>query len=450
DREGRRHWPDVPDDAYGCFGHGGKRAMVVLPSLDLIVSWNNTRIEGRDMENEALKHLVEAVVPPRLSVDPEHPQWLRRADGKPFFMCGPGDPEDFLYRGTLNADGTRDGDQIQLIEKLKGTGANCIYLQAVRSHGGDGDATHNPFVDHDPARGINAKVLDQWEQWFAEMDRERIVIYLFVYDDSTLVWDTGDAVSASEREFIETLVNRFEHHDHLIWCIAEEYAERLSAEGVRRIAATIKAADDHSHPVAVHLNHGLDFSAFADDPHIDQFAIQYNVSTAEELHAGVVRAWRRAKGRYSLNLSEAADWGTGAEARKKAWACALGGAHVMVLGMDIASTPECDLKDCGSLVQFFSVVPLPGMEPHDELARGDTDYVLAQPGQRYVAYAADSQGQMGLRQMTAGEYTFYWFDCRSHRWLALDSVTVGAGDQAWRIPDGLGPEVALYINRSAD
>lgn len=62
DREGERHWPDVPIDAYGCFGHGGKRAMVVLPSRDLIVSWNNTRIEGRDMENEALKRLAGAVM----------------------------------------------------------------------------------------------------------------------------------------------------------------------------------------------------------------------------------------------------------------------------------------------------------------------------------------------------------------------------------------------------
>jgi hypothetical protein len=62
DREGKQHWPDVPTDAYGCFGHGGKRAMVVLPSLDLIVSWNNTRIESRDMENKALGQLTQAII----------------------------------------------------------------------------------------------------------------------------------------------------------------------------------------------------------------------------------------------------------------------------------------------------------------------------------------------------------------------------------------------------
>ncbi|HIE53447.1 MAG TPA: hypothetical protein EYP85_16975 [Armatimonadetes bacterium] len=63
-------------------------------------------------------------------------------------MCGPGDPEDFFYRGQLNPDGTRRGDQRELIRKLKGE---------------------------------------------------------------------------AERDFIHTLVNRFEQHKNLIWCIAEEY-----------------------------------------------------------------------------------------------------------------------------------------------------------------------------------------------------------------------------------
>lgn len=61
DREGKRHWPDVPADAYGAFGHGGKRAMVVIPSLDLIISWNDATCIGRERENQALSLLVKAV-----------------------------------------------------------------------------------------------------------------------------------------------------------------------------------------------------------------------------------------------------------------------------------------------------------------------------------------------------------------------------------------------------
>ena len=150
--------------------------------------------------------------PGQLVVHPANPRWLVRYDPggkhKPFFMCGPGDPEGFLYRGKLRPDGTRDGDQLKLIKKLKGTGANCIYLMAVRSHGGDGDKTENPFIDNDPKKGLNPKVLDQWDGWFAEMDKAGIVIFFFFYDDSARIWKTGDAVGMGEQRFIHDLVKR--------------------------------------------------------------------------------------------------------------------------------------------------------------------------------------------------------------------------------------------------
>jgi CubicO group peptidase (beta-lactamase class C family) len=60
DARGKRHWPHVPAGAYGAFGHGGKRAMVVVGSMDLIISWNDTRIRGAEMENRVLGLLVRS------------------------------------------------------------------------------------------------------------------------------------------------------------------------------------------------------------------------------------------------------------------------------------------------------------------------------------------------------------------------------------------------------
>jgi hypothetical protein len=453
DREGKRHWPDAPVDTYGCFGHGGIRAMVVLPGLDLIISWNGTKIEGREKENHTLKLLVESVTSEKarsdgIVVDPKHPQWLRSSDGRPFFMCGPGDPEGFLYRGRLKSDGTRDGDQMKLIEKMEPTGANCIYMMAIRSHGGDGDKTQNPFVNHDPAKGINPAVFDQWETWFTEMDKHGIVIYLFLYDDGVKIWRTGGRVGKEEKNFIDLLVNRFEHHKNLIWCIAEEYQEALSAERVKNIAAEIRAADDYNHAIAVHKLNGLDFSEFADEPNIDQFAIQYNVKTAGELHAGLVKAWKQAKGRYNLNMSEAADWGMGAESRKKCWGCAMAGAYVMILGMDIASTAKSDLDDCGRLVRFFESTDLQQMSPHDELALAGTQYVLAHQGGSYIAYASQLQGEIGLKNMQAGVYKFRWIDCATGSEVTKENVAVPTGDRSWDKPDRFGSELAVYIERT--
>ncbi len=64
DRDGKRHWPDAPADAYGAFGHGGIRAMVLIPSLDIVLSWNDAKTRGAEKENQALKLLVESVTRP--------------------------------------------------------------------------------------------------------------------------------------------------------------------------------------------------------------------------------------------------------------------------------------------------------------------------------------------------------------------------------------------------
>jgi len=60
DRNGKRHWSGAPSNAYGCFGHGGKRVMAVLPDFDLIVCWNDTRIDRREEENQVLTRLKES------------------------------------------------------------------------------------------------------------------------------------------------------------------------------------------------------------------------------------------------------------------------------------------------------------------------------------------------------------------------------------------------------
>jgi hypothetical protein len=66
DREGTRMWPDAPEDTFGAFGHGGPRALVVIPSLDIVVSYNDAELEGwksgkESPTNRALKLLVAGV-----------------------------------------------------------------------------------------------------------------------------------------------------------------------------------------------------------------------------------------------------------------------------------------------------------------------------------------------------------------------------------------------------
>ncbi len=384
-----------------------------------------------------------AQVPGQIVVD-SNPRWFAYHHGDPHFMAGPGDPEGFLYRGSLNPDGTRSGDQTQLIEKLSPSGANSIYLIAIRSHGGDGDPTQNPFVDNDPAKGLNQTVLDQWDGWFSEMDQSGIVIFFIFYDDGASIWSTGDAVGPDERAFVQAIVDRFEHHKHLIWVVAEEYPEAFTAQRVSALAAEIRAADDNDHPVAVHELSGLDFSDFADDPALDQFAIQYNVSTARDLHEGVLVAWDDAAGRYNLNLAEAFDWGSGAVSRGKAWAVAMAGAYVMAFGMDIETTSIADLEDLGRLRRFMEASDFPSMEPRDDLARDGTEYVLAELGKSFILYASQGTGPLGIGDLVAGTYRLSWLDTATGHEVSQDDVALSAGPVALGRPAGIGPEAAVY------
>jgi len=61
---GRRLWPGLPKGVYGAFGHGGPRAMAVIPSLDLVVSWNDAKLRGWGKVGQALERLVGSVNTP--------------------------------------------------------------------------------------------------------------------------------------------------------------------------------------------------------------------------------------------------------------------------------------------------------------------------------------------------------------------------------------------------
>jgi CubicO group peptidase (beta-lactamase class C family) len=72
DRRGRRLFAAAPPDSYVASGHGGQRMLWVIPSLDLVVCWNDARVEDHDASpgnprtkcNQAARLLREAVLAP--------------------------------------------------------------------------------------------------------------------------------------------------------------------------------------------------------------------------------------------------------------------------------------------------------------------------------------------------------------------------------------------------
>ncbi|NOY79853.1 MAG: beta-lactamase family protein [Kiritimatiellaeota bacterium] len=150
DRSGKRHWPGAPYDTYGALGHGGRRVMIVIPSFDLIVSWNDSIVQGPAMENRALTKLVAAVrdAPwsstgtPRTRISIDGRRW--RLNGR---VTYPGTPAEGLLMN------------VRMV--------NAVFEDANRP-GFDADANTSEFIARIPeyvANGVRAFTINLQGGW---------------------------------------------------------------------------------------------------------------------------------------------------------------------------------------------------------------------------------------------------------------------------------------------
>ena len=394
-------------------------------------------------------------------VSPQDPQYFATSGQGTHFMAGAGDPEDFLYRGLKHKDGTREGDQQAIISRLSRFGVNGIYFQIVRSHGGDDreQGDNNPFVNSDPAQGLNVEVLDQWETWMTQLDENDIVSYVFFYDDSARVWGKkGDGLCLEDIEFIRSIVDRFKHIKNLVWVVAEEFEEAFSVEEVKQFAAYIKAFDEYAHPVSVHRLNGSHFDEFLGTGELDQYAIQYSSDVPEKFNRALSELWSTSKSSaypFNLNLaeghgSETDVFGVGDYRSDKArlynWAIAMSGSNVMVLGMDVVNTPDAELKELGSIAKFMNQIDLANMSPDNALAAGVTLYVLADQGNQYIAYT-NEQGEIGIKSIVEGDYRLLWFDAITGHQVEETVSISESGTLSLQRPDIFGPEAAVSLKK---
>ena len=216
------------------------------------------------------------------------------------------------------------------------------------------------------------------------------------------------------------------------------------------LASTIAETDDHDHVISIHQTGGVDFD-FPEDPEIDQFAMQTEqVSSPSDLHESTKEAVSRAAGRYHVNMAEDAyqrDLVTNEkreELRKSNWAVAMAGAHLMVWGMWEPEPPTSEmLGDLERLRTFVESTDYTDLEPADDRARGDTDWVLSDGSTRHVAYAMDGSN-LGVGDLEAGTYRLEWFDPADGD-VHEETVTVDGGDRTFERPSSIGSEAALWI-----
>jgi Big-like domain-containing protein len=369
----------------------------------------------------------------QIVVDPENPgrmvyheTYTEEGRLQPVFFAGPGDPEDFFYCG-------KQGEIIKRFRKLN---ARCTYITAVLKDFGGGDPGTGAELERNLAR---------WDRWITKMEQAEVITVFFFFDDD-------GAWRKDWKTFIEKIVGKLKRHRLLIWCIAEEYAEGRSKKQISEFAAYLKQVDNHNHVVAVHQNSSSKFD-FNHDENIDMFAIQYNTSSPENLYAGVLDAWNNVGGQKILNMSEMSDHGVRDDRtiRRCNWAAAMAGAsavQILRMGMFFGdkagrNTPQ-SYRDCAILTDFMEATDFHCMHPANSLAAAGTKYLLAQPGLSYLAYADELKGDLGIKNLSAGEYQLMWIDIAAGK-IVKSKTTVRKGSNEFQPPAGFGKEVAVWI-----
>jgi len=415
-------------------------------------------------------------LPGQVIVAGSNPGYLKYNGGGPVFLCGPDNPEDFLFRGTLNADGTRSGGgQTEAINRMAKAGVNAFHCQMTRmrrcNYKDEGDDTHTPFVDHDPSKGLDEDVLKQWDGWLEKLEEKGIVVHLEFYNDATDVemmgWklDSAGNLPPDEKGWIEGIVKRFKHHKNILWGI-EESCNKLPASRTphfKKIGELIAQTDNYNHPIVQSFvvpndpegdfpADGVTSDEYIGDAHIRVVTWLHVVPHGddfEEQHQEYLRFYKRDASNFVVMKNETYHHPRrGHKSRKYMWSCAMTGMHCLEAYHHAGdASHENTLRDDGRINSFMEQTDFHRMKPRDDLAAGSTKWVLANPGNSYIAYTYNYTGPMGVKRMTAGAYDLKWFDTVDGDMVTQTGVSVSSGEATWTKPSSMGSEVALYIKR---
>ncbi|MBT3383615.1 MAG: hypothetical protein HN778_02215 [Prolixibacteraceae bacterium] len=405
-----------------------------------------------------------------------HPGYLAYNGVGPAFLCGPDNPENFLWFGDkFKPNGTVEDDgQEVMIQTLAENNVNAIHFQMFRmqkcNYKNEGDDRHAPFIDNNPSKGLNQDVLYQWEKWFALFEENGIAIHLEFYNDATDVEKMGWGLQPDgnlhpdEMHFIKGMVYRFKHHKNILWGIAES-ANKLDRKRVpyfKKVAELIANTDNFNHPIVqsfvVQNDPEGDFHSYSGlpddyigDPNID-IITWLHVAPHGNLYENQYNEYRQLYDvdhtNFVIMKNESYHHSrSGRTSRVAMWSCTMTGTHCLEAYHHANDGKPETLFEDGLISTFMEETDYQNMEPRNDLKHSNTNWVLANPGKNYIAYSYDCEWGLGLKQMTDGVYQINWMDTKTGKTNTQYNVAVKWGNNSFKKPSGFGSEVVAYISK---
>ncbi|MEM8745058.1 MAG: hypothetical protein AAGF91_00015 [Actinomycetota bacterium] len=445
--------PDGPDDPASTSGSDRPPRGSAAPRI--IARW--AAVAALIGGGLTVQQIVDADPSPgegALTVDDSGHWFEYENSGEPYFLAGAGGPDDFLFL----SDERRQDIVDQLIEH----DVRSVSVAAVRSNGGEGDSTDNPFVvSSEPSSGVDDDVLDDWDRFLSQLDEAGIVTWFHLYDSGARPFGACTVdLPADEREFVKTLVERFREYRHLVWLPTADHQAGACSDDlvdlakVEALAAEIRRHDD-VHPLAV--QHAVGQPAqYVGNPDIDVFA-QQGCGPTDALSVDATHA----QGAYGDDVyvhSSCDPWhrellaaGDRTTLRRSWWSSVMAGGYVLFSGAWDAGDPSPGmLADLGRINEFMDSTRFSEMGPLDDLAALDTTWVLGnQLADVYVLYSASNPTTVGVDGVSSGTYRLDWFDPATGRRVA-EIANVTEETAAFGVPSELGPEVVVHVERADD
>jgi len=211
DAQGRRLYVDAPADAVVASGHGGQRVLWVIPSLDLLVCWNDSPIKDHDktpgnpdaMNNRAARLIVQSVGGTRLGI--------KDADftinDKPTFLLGVS-----YYAGLGASDATLKAD----LDDMQKFGFNWLRVWATwAAFGNDVSAVDEEGKPREPFLGkLKALV--------AECDRRGMVVDVTLSRENGISGGPRLQTLEVHKRAVETVVTALKEHRNWYLDLANE------------------------------------------------------------------------------------------------------------------------------------------------------------------------------------------------------------------------------------
>jgi hypothetical protein len=299
-------------------------------------------------------------------------------------------------------------------------------------------------------------------------------VHFEFYNDATDVekmgWklDANGALHPDEQRFFAGIVERFKHHKNLLWGI-EESCNKVPRERTvhfKKLGELIARTDNFHHPIVQSfvVPNDPEGDAFTGMASTDDYAGDPNIRVVtwlhllphegdlEAQHAEFLRYGQREAGRFVAMKNETyykAYVQRRPTSRQYVWAAAMAGLHTLEAQHKADRANHVHLlQDDGRLRAFMEETDFYRMQPHDELAAGATKWVLANPGESYIAYTyAAGTDNMGVKGLAPGAYELLWFDAITGERQVQKNVMVKTESATWTKPPFMNNEVALFVRR---